>query len=468
MLTVRPVGQRSPATRRYPAGEGWVNTFAAAPRNRRSPGPGTAESAPEGPGTDVGALPEETCRVSEPRPDAVIVLAAGEGTRMKSRTPKVLHALCGRSMLGHALAAAGELDPRRLVVVVGHGRAEVRAEAANHAPDVCVVVQERLAGTGHAVRMVTEALGALPGIVMVTYGDMPLLRARTLGALVREHAAAGNAVTVLTARVGRPHRVRAHHQGRRRRPRRDRGGGRRDGGAAGRPRQVRRAPSPASPCPPGSARAGTRTAQARWRAAGCRRCPSGRARPGARHAGCVPRPAAVGSASAWSRPDSSVSVRSARSRYQANIASLAAGNSPDSVSRCAPYRRTVASIRYLAWAGVCSTTRSERSTSRASRSSTLPPGPLCLPRPRAPRPPPLCLPRPRAPRPPPLCFPRPRAPRPPPLCLPRPRAPRPPPLCLPRPRAPRAAPPEGSPRMPVTITWVRTVDKLLAVVKCED
>ena len=69
---------------------------------------------------------------------------------------------------------------------------------------MCVVVQERLAGTGHAVRMVTEALGALPGIVVVTYGDMPLLRARTLGALVREHAAAGNAVTVLTARVGNP------------------------------------------------------------------------------------------------------------------------------------------------------------------------------------------------------------------------------------------------------------------------
>ena len=123
---------------------------------------------------------------------------------MKSRTPKVLHALCGRSMLGHALAAAGELDPQRLVVVVGHGRDEVRAEAARHAPDVCVVVQERLAGTGHAVRMVTEALGALPGIVVVTYGDMPLLRAQTLGALVREHAAAGNAVTVLTARVGDP------------------------------------------------------------------------------------------------------------------------------------------------------------------------------------------------------------------------------------------------------------------------
>jgi bifunctional UDP-N-acetylglucosamine pyrophosphorylase/glucosamine-1-phosphate N-acetyltransferase len=123
---------------------------------------------------------------------------------MKSRIPKVLHALCGRSMLGHALAAASELDPKRLVVVAGHGRDEVSAEAARCAPGVCVVVQERLAGTGHAVRMVTEALGVLPGIVVVTYGDMPLLRAQTLAALVREHAAAGNAVTVLTARVSDP------------------------------------------------------------------------------------------------------------------------------------------------------------------------------------------------------------------------------------------------------------------------
>ena len=72
--------------------------------------------------------------MSEPRPVAVIVLAAGEGTRMKSRIPKVLHSLCGRSMLGHALAAAGELDPQRLVVVVGHGRDQVGAEAARHAP----------------------------------------------------------------------------------------------------------------------------------------------------------------------------------------------------------------------------------------------------------------------------------------------------------------------------------------------
>ena len=114
------------------------------------------------------ALPEETCRVSEPRPVAVMVLAAGEGTRMKSRIPKVLHPLCGRSMLGHVLAAAGELDPHRIVVVTGHGRDEVSAEATRYVPDAVSVVQDCQAGTGHAVRMVIEALGSMPGVVLVT------------------------------------------------------------------------------------------------------------------------------------------------------------------------------------------------------------------------------------------------------------------------------------------------------------
>ena len=99
---------------------------------------------------------------------------------MKSRTPKVLHALCGRSLLGHAIAAASELDPERLVVVVGHGREQVGAAAVAAAPQADIVVQEQQLGTGHAVRMVTESLGALPGTVIVTYGDMPLLRGQTL------------------------------------------------------------------------------------------------------------------------------------------------------------------------------------------------------------------------------------------------------------------------------------------------
>jgi len=134
----------------------------------------------------------------------VIVLAAGEGTRMKSRIPKVLHTMCGRSMLGHVLAAVGGLDPEQLIIVIGHGREQVSAHVAEQAPDARLVLQEWQGGTGHAVRMVTEAVGPVHGPVVVTYGDTPLLRGETLSELVREHTSAGNAVTVLTARVADP------------------------------------------------------------------------------------------------------------------------------------------------------------------------------------------------------------------------------------------------------------------------
>ena len=142
--------------------------------------------------------------MSETSPAAVVILAAGEGKRMKSRTPKVLHTLCGRTLLGHALAAADELDPARLVVVVGHGREQVAAEVAAVTPQALIVRQDQQLGTGHAVRMVTEAIGAIPGTVVVSYGDMPLLRGQTLRELVDQHHRAGNAVTVLTARGDAP------------------------------------------------------------------------------------------------------------------------------------------------------------------------------------------------------------------------------------------------------------------------
>jgi bifunctional UDP-N-acetylglucosamine pyrophosphorylase/glucosamine-1-phosphate N-acetyltransferase len=137
--------------------------------------------------------------VSDSRPAAVIILAAGEGTRMKSSVPKVLHSICGRSLLGHAITAVGELEPQRLVVVVGHARDEVAAEVYQHAPDADVVTQDAQLGTGHAVRMVIEALGVIPGTVIVTYADMPLVRPTTYRELTDTHQAAGNSVTVLTA-----------------------------------------------------------------------------------------------------------------------------------------------------------------------------------------------------------------------------------------------------------------------------
>jgi bifunctional UDP-N-acetylglucosamine pyrophosphorylase / glucosamine-1-phosphate N-acetyltransferase len=142
--------------------------------------------------------------VSASGPAAVIILAAGEGTRMRTAVPKVLHEVCGRSMLGHVLAAAAELEPARLIAVTGHSRGQVAAHLAEHAPQVEVVVQHRQGGTGHAVRTVFEAVGLIRGTVVVTYADTPLLRGQTLAELAAAHQSQAAAVTVLTARVGSP------------------------------------------------------------------------------------------------------------------------------------------------------------------------------------------------------------------------------------------------------------------------
>ncbi|MDH6220542.1 bifunctional UDP-N-acetylglucosamine diphosphorylase/glucosamine-1-phosphate N-acetyltransferase GlmU [Streptomyces pseudovenezuelae] len=136
------------------------------------------------------------------RPAAVVVLAAGEGTRMKSATPKVLHEICGRSLVGHVLAASRELAPENLVVVVGHAREKVTAHLGVIDPAVRTAVQAEQNGTGHAVRMGLEELGgSVDGTVVVVCGDTPLLTGATLRQLAATHSADGNAVTVLTAEV---------------------------------------------------------------------------------------------------------------------------------------------------------------------------------------------------------------------------------------------------------------------------
>ncbi|MFI9831734.1 bifunctional UDP-N-acetylglucosamine diphosphorylase/glucosamine-1-phosphate N-acetyltransferase GlmU [Streptomyces sp. NPDC051913] len=140
--------------------------------------------------------------MSANRPAAVVVLAAGEGTRMKSATPKVLHELCGRSLVGHVLAASRELDPENLVVVVGHAREKVSAHLGDIDPDVRTAVQAEQNGTGHAVRMALEELGGVvDGTFVVVCGDTPLLTGDTLRTLADTHSTDGNAVTVLTAEV---------------------------------------------------------------------------------------------------------------------------------------------------------------------------------------------------------------------------------------------------------------------------
>jgi bifunctional UDP-N-acetylglucosamine pyrophosphorylase/glucosamine-1-phosphate N-acetyltransferase len=137
--------------------------------------------------------------VNDARPAAVTILAAGEGTRMRSKTPKVLHGLGGRSMLGHALDAARGVDPASLLVVVGHAHDLVSAEVCRHDPAARPVVQQPQNGTGHAVRLALEEVPDMAGTVIVIPGDAPLLTADTLRTLVEQHQTAGNAATLLTA-----------------------------------------------------------------------------------------------------------------------------------------------------------------------------------------------------------------------------------------------------------------------------
>jgi bifunctional UDP-N-acetylglucosamine pyrophosphorylase/glucosamine-1-phosphate N-acetyltransferase len=134
----------------------------------------------------------------------VIVLAAGEGTRMKSPIPKTLHRVGGQTMLGHCLAAAAQLSPDRLIVVVGHNGEQVAEHARQQVPGAVIVEQDHLGGTGHAVRVVLETVGTIKGTVVVTYADTPLLRGATLARLCAERVSAAAAAAVLTARVPDP------------------------------------------------------------------------------------------------------------------------------------------------------------------------------------------------------------------------------------------------------------------------
>ena len=131
---------------------------------------------------------------------AVIVLAAGEGTRMRSSTPKVLHTLAGIPLVGHVLATARELHPAHVIAIVRHERDAVAAAIVSLLPDAVIVDQDDTPGTGRAVEV---GLAALPdgfdGEVVVVSGDVPLLDAGTLGRLVEAHRAHHAAATLLSA-----------------------------------------------------------------------------------------------------------------------------------------------------------------------------------------------------------------------------------------------------------------------------
>ncbi|WP_328462496.1 bifunctional UDP-N-acetylglucosamine diphosphorylase/glucosamine-1-phosphate N-acetyltransferase GlmU [Actinoplanes sp. NBC_00393] len=134
----------------------------------------------------------------------VVVLAAGEGKRMKSATPKVLQPLLGRTLLGHVLAVAQAIHTDRTLVVVGHKADQVGAYLADAAPEATPVLQAEQNGTGHAVRIALDAAPELTGTVVVLSGDVPLLRPETVEALLSTHERAGAAATVLSAEVAEP------------------------------------------------------------------------------------------------------------------------------------------------------------------------------------------------------------------------------------------------------------------------
>ena len=136
---------------------------------------------------------------------AVVILAAGQGTRMKSALPKVLHRIGGRSLIAHVLDAAAGLNPQHVIAVVRHDRERVSAAILDHAPDTIIVDQDDVPGTGRAVE---QALTALPrdfvGSVVVLSGDVPLIDAPTLDRLITGHDEQQRAMTLLSTYLDNP------------------------------------------------------------------------------------------------------------------------------------------------------------------------------------------------------------------------------------------------------------------------
>ena len=134
---------------------------------------------------------------------AVAVLAAGKGTRMKSALPKVLQPLAGATLVERVLASAGNLQPERRILIVGHQAIRVE-QRLSHIDGLEFVVQEPQNGTGHAVQQLLPPLQDFAGELLILNGDVPLLRADTIDQLVASHRSCGADVTLLTARLEDP------------------------------------------------------------------------------------------------------------------------------------------------------------------------------------------------------------------------------------------------------------------------
>jgi bifunctional UDP-N-acetylglucosamine pyrophosphorylase/glucosamine-1-phosphate N-acetyltransferase len=134
----------------------------------------------------------------------VVILAAGQGTRMKSDLPKVLHQIGGRPLIEHVLRTAAAVNPATVTAIVGH-RADVVRERLSHWPSLQFAVQEPQLGTAHALQQAESVLAGRVGTLILLSGDVPLLTGRTLERLVETHRGASAAATVVTATVDRPY-----------------------------------------------------------------------------------------------------------------------------------------------------------------------------------------------------------------------------------------------------------------------
>lgn len=131
----------------------------------------------------------------------VVILAAGKGTRMKSKLYKVLHKVCGKTMVEHVVEAAKETNPDKIITVVGNGAESVKDVLAGQSE---FAFQEKQLGTGDAVLAASDLLENLDGSTLVATGDTPLFTAETFNNLFKKHEESGNSATVLTAKAPNP------------------------------------------------------------------------------------------------------------------------------------------------------------------------------------------------------------------------------------------------------------------------
>ncbi|MEL6159690.1 MAG: bifunctional UDP-N-acetylglucosamine diphosphorylase/glucosamine-1-phosphate N-acetyltransferase GlmU [Cyanobacteria bacterium J06627_32] len=134
---------------------------------------------------------------------AIAILAAGKGTRMRSKLPKVLHRLSGLTLVENVLASTSRVAPTRKLAIIGYAADQVKTTLAG-VPDLEFVEQTEQLGTGHAVQQVIPALEGFEGNLLVLNGDVPLLKPETIEQMVKTHTENGNAATILTAQMADP------------------------------------------------------------------------------------------------------------------------------------------------------------------------------------------------------------------------------------------------------------------------